>query len=464
MTDNPPAPAPPNRIEDRAPKPLGVIPKHVQSLVIMGVAVAMILIMWLTGNSRKAAPLRPVTIPTPPVSPTDASKVQDFKQAIQSEQQAVRRAVPSPGETPADAFGIPGVPGLTGGPNANPSQPWGQVPPGAAQAFSGGAPSPPTYQPGQPGEAVPAGAAAAEDPVKAEKKKRQYLSLFASNVALSYRPGEEAQKLMGVASNASGPASSTPSPDPEADYLRQLQALSAVPAVPPAPQAAPAPDKAAESSGSVAKPVNPSHGEEEAFNQAVGKKYVIFEGTVIETVLINRLEGGFAGPVNCLVTSHVYSHDRQHVLIPAGSKVLGEAGKVNTFGQQRLAVAFHRLIMPDGYSVSLDQVKGLDQIGATALRDKVNNHYLKIFGASMAIGILGGIAEAGTGNVYDQSAFDRIRVGFGQSTALAGMQVLDRFLNILPTITIREGQRVKVYLSGDLLLPDYTQHTMDSDL
>ena len=151
-------------------------------------------------------------------------------------------------------------------------------------------------------------------------------------------------------------------------------------------------------------------------------------------------------------------------MIPAGTKVLGEAKKVEAIGQQRLAVFFHRMIMPDGYSVSLDQFKGLNQIGETALRDKVNNHYLQIFGASLAVGILGGVAEAGSGNTFTSSAMDRAREGFGASLATSGAQILDRFLSILPTVTIREGNRVKVYLSGDLLLPDYAQHTMQSDL
>ena len=131
---------------------------------------------------------------------------------------------------------------------------------------------------------------------------------------------------------------------------------------------------------------------------AEGKRYVLFEGTVLEALLINRLDGSFSGPVSCLLSNNVYSHDRQHVLIPAGSKILGEAKKVDTFGQVRLAVTFHRLIMPDGFSVNLDQFKGLDQAGATALKDKVNNHYAKIFGASLALGVLGGVAQIGTGS------------------------------------------------------------------
>ena len=120
--------------------------------------------------------------------------------------------------------------------------------------------------------------------------------------------------------------------------------------------------------------------------------------------------------------------------------------------------------MPDGYSVSLDQFKGLNQAGDTGLRDQVNNHYLRIFGASLAIGALGAVAEAGTAGELTQSGTDRLREGFGQSTARSSEQILDRFLNLLPTVTIREGHRVKVYLSGDLALPDYHRHNLPSDL
>src|ERR1700682_6047531 len=107
-------------------------------------------------------------------------------------------------------------------------------------------------------------------------------------------------------------------------------------------------------------------------NAAAGKPYLLFEGTILETVLINRLDGQFAGPVECLLSTDVYSSDRQHLLIPAGSKLLGETKKVDTFGQTRLAVVFHRVLMPDGYSVSLDHFKGLNQIGDTGLRDHVS--------------------------------------------------------------------------------------------
>src|SRR5690606_8646839 len=87
---------------------------------------------------------------------------------------------------------------------------------------------------------------------------------------------------------------------------------------------------------------------------AAGPLHRVPEGTLVDAVLTNRLEGSVAAPVNCLVTNPVYSHSGQHVLIPAGARILGETKPVQTFGESRLAVAFHRMLMPDGRSYGLD--------------------------------------------------------------------------------------------------------------
>ena len=200
-------------------------------------------------------------------------------------------------------------------------------------------------------------------------------------------------------------------------------------------------------------------------NAAHGQPYVLFEGTTIDTTLVNRLNGDFSGPVKVLVASSVFSQDRQHVLIPEGTFLLGDVQKVDTFGQRRLAVTFHRLLMPDGYTVDLDRFRGLNQIGETGLNDTVNNHYLQIFGASIALGIISGAAEASASTSgYNLSGPDAIRQGLASSLSASGTHVLDRFLNILPTITIREGNRIKVYLTQDLLLPAYENHTVPGDI
>jgi type IV secretory pathway VirB10-like protein len=437
-------------VENKAPKPAGLLPKNTQQLVILGVAVVMVLIMWLTGSGKRRATSATALPAGARVQAPNAATVEDFKQTIQQEQAATRQPISPSNLARLQALGLAGdVP-----PGGTTTPPEGTVPePGGIVGGGAGTQTPPP-----------------PDPVKEDKKKREYLSLFASNVAFTYRKGEEGEVLAGSHGVGSPAPQNAPQASAPTDWDAQVRQAEAQ-FVPAGQMAAREASGMTSTIGEQQKP--PASGPERsspdasrpgAFNSFSGKRYVVFEGTVLETLLINRLNGTFAGPVNCLVTTDIYSHDRQQVLIPAGTKVLGEAKKVEAFGQQRLAVLFHRLIMPDGYSVSLDQFKGLNQIGETALRDKVNNHYLQIFGASLAVGILGGISEAGTGNVFTNSPLDRARAGFGSSLANSATEILNRFLNILPTVTIREGNRVKIYLSGDLLLPDYAQHTMQPDL
>ena len=199
-------------------------------------------------------------------------------------------------------------------------------------------------------------------------------------------------------------------------------------------------------------------------DSAAGQPYVIYEGLTMDTILMNRLDGDAPGPVKVLVSSPVYSHDHQHVLIPDGTVVLGEARKIGSsgFGQQRrMAVVFHRMIMPDGYSVDLDQFHGLDQIGEEGLKDKVNNHYFEIFGTSIALGVISGAGqiEAGGGTITT-SGSQAFTTGAASSVSQSATTVLDRFIQIPPTITIREGHRIKVYFTQDMLLPAYDNHTI----
>jgi type IV secretory pathway VirB10-like protein len=407
---------------DKAPKPPGLLPKNVQSWFIFGLAVLMVVIMWLTGSKKQAttrtAGSLPQSMPTVEVDEAKIAELQNRIQEQQREQLVAQNAL-------AQQSRMLGAP----------------VPSGGSEA-GGAAPE------------------RAEDLIRAERKKRNYLSLFASNVALTYRKNAPA---VAASENATPPAvPSAPDTLQLAQLLKDIQPGSPLPATPAPVRSAPAsPAEPEPNKKEVQAPAAASTG---AANATAGKTYVLFEGTILETVLLNRLDGTLAGLIECLVTGDVYSRDRQHVLIPAGSKVLGETRKVEALGQARLAVVFHRLLMPDGYSVSLDQFKGLNQAGDTGLRDQVNNHYLRIFGVSLALGALGAVAEANTGGLLTQSGTDRFREGFGQSSAQSAEQILDRFLNLLPTVTIREGHRVKVYLSGDLALPDIQHHNLPSDL
>jgi type IV secretion system protein VirB10 len=189
-----------------------------------------------------------------------------------------------------------------------------------------------------------------------------------------------------------------------------------------------------------------------------GPTHRLLEGTLIDTVLTNRLDGSVAAPVNCLVTNAIYSHDGQYVIIPAGSRVLGETKPVQSYGETRLAVAFNRLVLPDGRTYRLDSFMGLNDIGDAGLRDQVNQHYKSTFGASAAVGLISGFAQfLGSAGLSRASGGNTVVIagGVGDATAQTTTQTMGRFLNRLPSVTIREGHRVKVYLTNDLDLPAY---------
>ena len=176
----------------------------------------------------------------------------------------------------------------------------------------------------------------------------------------------------------------------------------------------------------------------------------IYEGSFIEAVLVNQLNGDFPGPVLAAVAVPFYSADRQRIVIPRGARVIGSASAVAGQDQQRLAVGFHRLIFPDGRWVSLE-FTGLNQIGEGALKDQVNRHYFSMFASVGAVGIISGLTLRGS-NPYGGGA-EGFRAGAGQGLAQGATTILDRFLNRLPTITIRAGHRLRIWLTSDVLVP-----------
>ena len=411
--DQPTAPA---SIQEKAPKPPGLLPKNVQSWLLIGLAFLMVAIMWLTGAKKPQTAAKTSFTPLPVEAPLEVNEakiaeMQNRIQDLQRQQLLAQTAL-------------------------------------AQQTRQLGPPERDTTESEETGAFGAAGQRPPEDPIEAERKRRAYVSLFSSNVALSYRktlaspavPAGEANPLV-----------------PVPPLFKEIEPASI--------SSAPAHNDSAETTKDrKEEPKNPAAASAAFVNRAAGKTYVLFEGTILETVLINRLDGSFAGPVECLLSTDVYSNDRQNLLVPAGSKLLGETRKVDAFGQTRLAVVFHRLLMPDGYSVSLDGFKGLNQTGDTGLRDQVNNHYLRIFGVSLAIGALGAVAAGGTSGALTANGGDLMRQGFAQTTAQSSAQILDKFLNVMPTVTIHEGHRVKVYFAGDLALPYYLNHKMPSDL
>ena len=273
---------------------------------------------------------------------------------------------------------------------------------------------------------------------RAEVEKRTQLALASTTVAVDFSDQHKTETE--PADNHDAPPRDLPA------------AKDVIPNSPPQPapnQPAPAPNASQ----------NLRH---DAWFRFTGKLYRIFEGSIFETVLTNRINGAFVGPINTMLTTNVYSHDHQTLLIPQGTRCLGTVSAVNSVNQQRLFVAFHRCIMPDGYPLDLKKFTGLNQVGETALRDLVNRHYVQIFGTSLAVGAIGGLAQIGTSSsafAYDPSV--AIRNGISQETAQESVQILNHFLNQLPTFIVRERTRVKIYISADLEAPAYDAHIID---
>ena len=150
----------------------------------------------------------------------------------------------------------------------------------------------------------------------------------------------------------------------------------------------------------------------------------IYEGSFLEAVLLTQLTGDFPGPVLAMVSVPFYSADRQRILIPRGARVVGTARAVQDPDQSRLAVAFHRLLLPDRSWIDLE-FTGLNQAGEGALQDQVDRHYFSTFAAAGAVGVVSGLALAG-GSPFG------LRAGVGQGLGQSATSVLDRFLNRLP--------------------------------
>jgi type IV secretory pathway VirB10-like protein len=199
------------------------------------------------------------------------------------------------------------------------------------------------------------------------------------------------------------------------------------------------------------------------FDSYQGQLYRVFEGTVLEGVVTNHIDGGLTGPILIMLTTDYYSHDHQQLLMPQGTRLIGTVQSVGNAQQRKMFVTFHRAICPDGFSLELDKYVGLDPLGTTGLATKVDHGYLQAFAAAAAVGGLGGLAQIGnSGSILSPST--QIRDGISQQSAAEGEQVLNHFLNRLPVITLKEGSRARVYVGTDIYIPSYAEHRVDPTL
>ena len=176
---------------------------------------------------------------------------------------------------------------------------------------------------------------------------------------------------------------------------------------------------------------------------------------MIPAALLTGLRSDLPGQITAQVTEAVYDSPTGRVLlIPQGSRLVGQYDAQVQFGQSRALLVWTRLIFPNGRSIVLERQPGADPEGYAGLEDQVDNHWGQLFKAALLSTILSVGTEADTSN-NQNSLVQAIRKGASNSFAQTGSQVVGRSLNIQPTLTIRPGFPVRVIVTRDLVMEPY---------
>ncbi|HWB68675.1 MAG TPA: TrbI/VirB10 family protein, partial [Solirubrobacterales bacterium] len=188
--------------------------------------------------------------------------------------------------------------------------------------------------------------------------------------------------------------------------------------------------------------------------------YEVKAGTVIPTVLITGINSDLPGQVIAQVRENVYDTvSGNYLLIPQGSRLLAAYDSMVAWGQQRVLVCWNRLIRPDGSSITLDCMPGVDLAGYAGFSDEVDNHWWRIIGGAAVSSLLAATAQRSQGNVTGyQPSFPQVWAG-GTAAGIneAGQQLTAKNLQLQPTITVRPGFSVNVLVTKDVVIDPYRQ-------
>jgi len=189
--------------------------------------------------------------------------------------------------------------------------------------------------------------------------------------------------------------------------------------------------------------------------EAPPSPYVVQAGAVIPAALITGIRSDLPGQVTAQVTEDVYdSPTGRYLLIPQGARLIGQYDSQISFAQSRVQLVWTRLILPNGKSIVLERQPGADAEGYAGLEDEVDNHWGMLFKAALLSTMLSVGAEAGTSDSANNLA-QAIRMGASSSISQTGQQIVERNLNVQPTLSIRPGFPVRVLVDRDLVLAPY---------
>jgi type IV secretion system protein VirB10 len=186
--------------------------------------------------------------------------------------------------------------------------------------------------------------------------------------------------------------------------------------------------------------------------------YQVMAGTVISAALITGINSNLPGQILATVTEPVYdTRLGKYLLIPQGTRLIGEYDSQVAFGQRRVLLVWNRLIFPDASSLTLDRLAGVDVAGNAGLEDGVDRHWRQLLGGAVLSTLIGVAAElaapdrsSGQGQVVVST-----RQSVQDSINQVGQELTRRNLNVQPTLTIRAGYPLRVIVSKDIVLRPY---------
>lgn len=182
--------------------------------------------------------------------------------------------------------------------------------------------------------------------------------------------------------------------------------------------------------------------------------FVLQAGAVIPAALITGIRSDLPGQVTAQVTENIYdSPTGRALLVPQGTRIIGQYDNNVQFGQRRALLVWNRLIFPTGRSIVLERQPGADAQGYAGLEDGVDYHWWDLAKAAGLSTLLAAGAELA---IDDENRLLRaIRDGAQDTINDAGQQIIRRQLNVAPTLTIRPGFPVRVIVTRDLVLEPY---------
>ena len=183
--------------------------------------------------------------------------------------------------------------------------------------------------------------------------------------------------------------------------------------------------------------------------------YEVKAGTVIPAIMVGGVSSDLPGQIIGQVTENVYdTATGRHVLIPQGAKLIGTYDNAVTTGQERVLVAWTRIIYPDASSIDLGKMPGADAGGFAGFHDKVNNHFWKMFGSALLMSVFSAgvqISQGGQSSGENGlNAQQSIAAGLGQQLGQLGQEIARRNTRIQPTLEIRPGYRFTVMVTKDI--------------